>query len=410
MSDEQAEPIDPPPSARRVEPEPRREAVTIDASPESAEPPPPRAKRPRTALMAALAVLTAAGAYVALDSAGLLSNPAPVPPTNPPEAAPAANTSTEAAPASNAALNAVAGDVARLAKATNERLAQIQADVSTVSKDARPADSQVDRRLTALEQTIANRQSAAPVDPQPIMERLSKLEAVVSSAGAKSASEPFDQSPIEARLAALEQGMQALREAANAAKSDVRATETAVAAAARQANPGALAAVAQAIARAIEAGVPFSAEFAAAKALGASDGVLGPLRSLADKGAPSAAALATMFAASEKAALTALAPSPPANASPLDRLAALASNVVRVRPAGERAGDEPAVLVPRIETSLARGAVGDAVEAWNSLPQAAREASKDFGSAAKARLDAERAAAALNALAMNEIAHGGDSK
>lgn len=400
MSDEQAEPIDPPPSARRVEPEPRREAVTIDASPESAEPPPPRAKRPRTALMAALAVLTAAGAYVALDSAGLLSNPAPVPPTNPPEAAPAAN----------AALNAVAGDVARLAKATNERLAQIQADVSTVSKDARPADSQVDRRLTALEQTIANRQSAAPVDPQPIMERLSKLEAVVSSAGAKSASEPFDQSPIEARLAALEQGMQALREAANAAKSDVRATETAVAAAARQANPGALAAVAQAIARAIEAGVPFSAEFAAAKALGASDGVLGPLRSLADKGAPSAAALATMFAASEKAALTALAPSPPANASPLDRLAALASNVVRVRPAGERAGDEPAVLVPRIETSLARGAVGDAVEAWNSLPQAAREASKDFGSAAKARLDAERAAAALNALAMNEIAHGGDSK
>jgi hypothetical protein len=56
--------------------------------------------------------------------------------------------------------------------------------------------------------------------------------------------------------------------------------------------------------------------------------------------------------------------------------------------------------VARIEDALARGSISDAAAAWESLPDAARQASGEWGQQLKQRAEAEAAARTVAAEAV----------
>ena len=143
--------------------------------------------------------------------------------------------------------------------------------------------------------------------------------------------------------------------------------------------------------------------------MGAPADLLGPLKAVAEKGAPQGAALARRFASLEKAVLAAAEPPPPADASLTDRLSAAAARLVRVRPAGEAAGNDPPALVSRIEAALARGATGEALTALNLLPEPAKAVSRTFAEEARSRASAQAAVAALSARAIEAIVNSKDT-
>ena len=83
-----------------------------------------------------------------------------------------------------------------------------------------------------------------------------------------------------------------------------------------------------------------------------------------------------------------------------DRLLRMADRIVTVRPVNEPGSTSVPALVARIEQSLARGNVMDAVAAWESLPEPSRRISEDWARQAKARAEADRAVQALSTEAL----------
>jgi len=70
---------------------------------------------------------------------------------------------------------------------------------------------------------------------------------------------------------------------------------------------------------------------------------------------------------------------------------------VTVRAVGDGSGRDVPGLVQRIETALARGALPEAAAAWDSLPEAPKALSADWGTRLKSRIAADNAAQALGA-------------
>ncbi|MGA2044276.1 MAG: hypothetical protein ABSG83_13005, partial [Roseiarcus sp.] len=164
-------------------------------------------------------------------------------------------------------------------------------------------------------------------------------------------------------LAAVNQRLDALDKALAAPKTDTRAPADAAAS-----NRGGveLAVVAQALLDRLGSGAPFPVEQAALERLGADPVRLAALKPLAERGAPSAGALATDFSKVAPAALAAAAPA--SSGGVMDRLLANMSKVVRVTPIGELAGEDPPALISQIGAALARGQIEPAVGAWARLP------------------------------------------
>ncbi len=217
---------------------------------------------------------------------------------------------------------------------------------------------------------------------------------------------PPDLQPLRDRFAALDKRLGAIEAQLAAPKTQARATEEPDALAAKKPNPAALAAVAQAIAQALDRGAPFASALAAAQTLGAPAEALAPLRAIADEGAADAAALRRQFDARKIAVLDAADPAR-ADASLADRLKQAATRLVRVTPAAEAVGDTPPALAAQIDAALARGAIGAALAAWTKLPAAAQAAAPSFGDALRRRGAADQAAAALSDRAMQALAQTG---
>ena len=418
MTNNQAEPVDPAPP-QRGEREQRREPAVIDAdvlsdrsgaeSPAtseptveaSAEPAAPAAPRKsRTGLVVSVIALV-----VALGGAGgaaywfdylpdFLSGetqPAPVAKTPTPTPSPAPLSAPAAKPPAVAPSGPSASAPAPQARPT-----------PTASPSAPVAPPPASPKPVA---EIQPKPAASDVSAA-LEGRLARIEAALQNRPAPPP--PTDLKPLESRLASLDQRLKAIEDQLSAPKTEVRAAEAPAAVTPRGADPAALAVIAEAMSRAIDAGAAFPLAVSAAQAMGAPADLLAPLKAVAEKGAPPAAALAKRFAAEEKAILAAAEPPPPADASLVDRLTLAARKLVRVRPAGEAAGDDPPALVSRIEAALARGATGDALTAWNLLPEPAKAASRGFADEARARAGAQAAAAALSARAIEAIVNSKD--
>jgi hypothetical protein len=269
------------------------------------------------------------------------------------------------------------------------------------------------QRVDALE-VAAGSSKSAPVDLGPLNDKVAALQSALSDAqktaqGALTAAAtrptppppapPVDLAPLNGRIAAIEQQLAT-------PEIDARALETSVEGGRRTADSAGLAVTADAMLQAIAAGAPFRAELAAAAALGADKAALAPLEP-AVAGVPTSAALAVSFAQAEPAILAAAAPPAAASGSLLDRLAAGASTLVKVRPVGAVAGDDPPALVSQIREALTRGAPDAALALWNRLPEPCKAASRAWAASAQARVSAQTAARRLLDAAIDDLGRGG---
>ncbi len=144
----------------------------------------------------------------------------------------------------------------------------------------------------------------------------------------------------------------------------------------------------------LRAGLPLGPGLTALERLGAAGPALDPLRTSSAQAAPSAAALAAEFKPlAEK--ITAEPEGP--TGSITDRLLRVADKIVTVRAVGDGSGRDVPGLVQRIESALARGALSEAAAAWDSLPDAPKRISAEWGTRLKARIAADNAAQALGA-------------
>ena len=189
-------------------------------------------------------------------------------------------------------------------------------------------------------------------------------------------------------------------EAALAApKTETRVPPTEVA---PKSDPAAQAIAALALEQRLRAGEPFAAEWAALSRLGADGATLATLKPYSDTGAPTAAALAALFA--KIAPSLVAADNPDTGDGVMDRMLDHMRKLVRVRAVGEVAGDDPAALVSQIEAALARGQAASALGIYARLPEPARKAGADWAKTADARIAADAAAQSLRESAIGRLA------
>jgi hypothetical protein len=256
---------------------------------------------------------------------------------------------------------------------------------------------QLEQKIGAVEADVTRRIADATA---PVSQKVTGLEADVKAIAARPtlpvaapAAPPVDLAPVQQRIAALEAQLKALDSkadaAARAADPKLAALDQKVDQASRRIEAGSAAplfAAAQALAQAFHRGGPYANEMTAAEVLGAKPEQLLPLKSFADKGAPTPQALASSFAPlAAKLAGT----------SDQGGVWGFVQRFVAVRPTGETAGDTPPALVGTIEAALRRGDITAAMAAWSKLPEPARTLSASWAAQASER---DKSAKALSAL------------
>jgi hypothetical protein len=252
------------------------------------------------------------------------------------------------APANDAALANRLATLEGEMKALGERVGVVARrgdDIATVAGDART-------RSDATATAITELQKVRPGPPE--VERR-EVEVLAN------------------RVTALEQAEKALETKftqSTARQSPDRAVRLAVTAALLQA--------------AVERGDPFAAELAFMKGLKAEPAVLAPLEPFAAKGVPSVAALARELSILTPA-LRQASGAAPRDGNFLNRLAANAEKIVRIRSIDDTPGDDPAAIVARIELRAAQSDLAGALAELAKLSPAARALAQDWIGKAEAR-------------------------
>ena len=281
----------------------------------------------------------------------------------------------------------------------------------------------LDDRLNRAESALATPRSA-PTDPA-VLARLSAAESMQralgdtladlrkriedSTAAARDARERADavakssgadaNDALRKEVAALTGRLAALEHAERA--TDQRVEQSMTGASADRAVR--LAVLAGALRAAVERGAPFTAELAAAKALGADAAALAPLETFAAAGVPNTEALARDFDKVEPAMSTAAVPASH-DGGVLGRLQANAERLVRVRPVGDTPGDDPAAALARAGAKSHRGDIAGALAEVERLPPSVQAPAADWIKAAKARTAALEAARQLAANSLAALA------
>lgn len=304
------------------------------------------------------------------------------------------------------------------------------------------ARARLETRIAALEQrpapVVAPGNAAAPVDVTAINREIEALKVAVEAiagaqrslaATASSAQAPAPSAPatdpgaIDARIRSatapqaeritgLETALTALRREVEAAAAAGKIAETRIAALdanrTRASDIGQRAALVVALGTlrtAVERGGPFAPELRTALALGLPAEAARPLSAAAERGLPTQAQVAQRFAALAPALVKA-APGAGVPGGILDRLAASAQNLVRVRPIGEAAGDDVPTAVSRIEARLGRGDLGGGLVDFDKLPEPVRAIAANWAAEARARHAADEALRRLAGDAVQSLTGG----
>jgi hypothetical protein len=150
--------------------------------------------------------------------------------------------------------------------------------------------------------------------------------------------------------------------------------------------------LAERVRTALASGKPFAGEVAALTRLGVAPADAGVLTAVAEAGAPTREALLAGFrkhgAQFQREVL-------PASESWTEKLIALTSRIVTVRPVGDNGSTDPATLPVRLEAAIAGGDMVRAAALWGQLPEPARRASADFGADLQKRAAADAAIAKI---------------
>ncbi len=262
-------------------------------------------------------------------------------------------------------------------QAATSRIAALEAQTKSLGDSL----ATLNRRLDGVAGTSdsAAKQAAAAQSVAQAAKTASDQAGQASQAGVQKSD--FD--ALAARVAALESTAKGLADATSHASGDDRAARLSLAA--------------QALHAAVERGVPYQAELAAVKALGAPQNATAPLEPFAASGVASAAALAQELASLVPALQHAVETSTGDTASGattfLERLETNARHLVRITPVTAPAGNAPAAVVARIEADAARADIAAAQSDVAALPDSAKPLAAAWLDKAKARdaaLDASR--------------------
>jgi hypothetical protein len=187
---------------------------------------------------------------------------------------------------------------------------------------------------------------------------------------------------LNARLDAVETLARALRD------------QVAEAAAPKADEPLRFALIAAGLRFALERGEPFAAELAAAKAVGVDPTMLAGIAPFAATGVPPPQELFRELTGLVPEMLKVSAPAGQ-DGGYLDRLQAHAEKLVRIRPAGDRAGDDPATVIGRIDRDMARRDLVGVLAELDKLPAPAQAIAEPWRKKALARQAATAASAQL---------------
>jgi hypothetical protein len=306
-----------------------------------------------------------------------------------------------------ASIQTLSGRIAALetsaqdAKSATDAAKTSQSDAQAARSDADKALALATKTAAVVEQQQANATSATPapaaspsVDTSALEARVQKLESALPASDKPADDKPaVDLSPLENRLTKVEAALAAPKIETRVAPEENHA---------RQGETAAAAVAAEAIAERLTSGAPYPSELTALERVGADPAKIAALKPFAEKGAPTAAALASSF---DKVAPDALkAANAKESGGVMDRLMSNMGKVVKITPVGETAGDDPSAIVSQIAASLDRGHIDDAMALWARLPEPSRRASQDWANSAQARLAADAAAQDVLNDAMTKLA------
>lgn len=248
----------------------------------------------------------------------------------------------------------------------------------------------LDTRIAEIETRIAKLGEAAAgagVDLGPVNDRIAAIEAQLQSGTEAAASVDARVAKVEQTLAGVSQSVADL-----ARKMEAQADQPKIA----------LSIAASALKAAIDRGQPFAAELETLAAISPNLPQLGPLRAHAEAGVASREDLAAQIDEAANAMIAADSPADE-NAGYLDQLWNSAASLVTVRPVGSIEGAGVPETVARMEAALKAGNLGKALAEYETLPENAKAAGKDFAARVKARLDVETLADQAIAEAMKTV-------
>ena len=319
----------------------------------------------------------------------------------------------EPAPAGDQALAALDARV----KSLEERKSDPQADLSQLSSRLSKIEASMDALIKTAEEggSIAD---AAALDAK-IGEIEERLDGKIASAlAAQDATQAKSLEAVEEEISSLKAKLGALAEAKlgdgeagpelQALDQRIAKLETALPNLANAIEQGSatMQAGAAAIAfanlrEAVDAGRPYAPELDALVALAPKLGNFGVLPSRADKGIPTAQALAaSLRQAAQASARTAQGA---ADASFIDSVIASAKSAVQIKRVDAGASAGPDAALSRAEQSLRQGDLAAAVKEVETLPDASRQALAPWLEEARARLAAEETLAGLETTLLSSL-------
>lgn len=304
------------------------------------------------------------------------------------------------------------------------RIAKLETQLAAAPKD----DPQLPARLAKLEAQLG---APRPQDPQ-MLARIVAAEAAVKTladvaAAREKRSDDIAALAAEARdrassAVSAAEAAQKARAASSDRRADLDALTNRIAALEQSARSsqaelarrisaddakGRLAIAAIALRDAAESGMPFTAEFAAMKSLSGDAAALAALEPFAAAGVPSAAALGRELAGLMPAVWKAARKEEPQPGTFLERLQSNAEKIVRIRPAGEAVGDDPASISARIEARAGNADIRGALAELVKLPPEARMPAEGWIKKAQARNAAIAAARNLSQTALGALVKPG---
>jgi hypothetical protein len=304
------------------------------------------------------------------------------------------------------------------------RLAKLETQLAAAPKD----DPQLQARLAKLEAQLG---APRPQDPQ-LLARIVAAEAAVKTLADVAASREKRSDDIAALAAeardraasavSAAEAAQKARAASSDSRADVDELTKRLAALEQSARAGQaelarrisaddakgrLAIAAIALRDAAESGMPFTAELAAVKSLAGDAAALAALEPFAAAGVPSAASLGRELAGLMPAVWKAARKEGPLPGTFLERLQSNAEKIVRIRPAGEAVGDDPASVGARVETRAGNADIRGALAELAKLPPDARAPAEGWIKKAQARNAAIAAARNLSQSALGALVKPG---
>lgn len=250
-------------------------------------------------------------------------------------------------------------------------------------------------RLEAMQASAAAADRKAVAASEAAAKAGAELQAVTTRLASLGNAQAPDTSALSAQAQRAEAAATALSQRLDQIAGRLGNVET-QAKAASGASPEAMAAarivLAERVQRALAGGRPFAGDIAALTKSGVAQADVVALTAVAAAGAPAREALQAGF---RKHGAMFQREVMPVSDSWTDKLLALTSRVVTVRPVGDSGSTDPATLPIRLESAIAAGDIVKAAGLWGQLPEPARRASAEFGADLQKRAAADAAIAKI---------------